>query len=86
MSAPAPFDGHPIAPQTRAFLDRAHKLPIDGAWVDRRAGETMATRDPAVSTHFRVGKAVRVVGLQASPIPSLRSWLIAAAVALRSSR
>jgi phenylacetaldehyde dehydrogenase len=54
----AAFDGHQIAPQTRAFLDRKHKLLIDGVWVDGEAGETMATRDPAtglVLTHFAIG-------------------------------
>lgn len=42
-----PFDGHPIAAATRAFLDRRHRLLIDGAWVDGLAGETLVTGDPA---------------------------------------
>ena len=43
----APFDGNAIAPETRAFLDKPHKLLIDGAWVDGEAGDTLETRDPA---------------------------------------
>lgn len=53
-----PFDGHEILPQTRAFLDKPHKLLIDGQWVDGLAGETMETRDPGTGltvARFAIG-------------------------------
>jgi phenylacetaldehyde dehydrogenase len=40
-----PFDGHPILPETQAFLDQPHRLLIDGAWVD--GSDVVTTRDPA---------------------------------------
>ncbi|MGF7150409.1 phenylacetaldehyde dehydrogenase [Sphingomonas zeicaulis] len=45
MSAALPFDGHDIAPQTRAFLAQTHRLLIGGDWVDGVAAHE--TRDPA---------------------------------------
>lgn len=39
------FDGHPILPETAAFLARPHKLLVDGIWVD--GSDTLVTRDPA---------------------------------------
>lgn len=45
MTAPVPFDGHAIAPETRAFLNDSHRLLIDGEWVDGSA--LHPTRDPA---------------------------------------
>ncbi len=44
MTAPAPFDGHPIAPETAAFLGASHRLLIGGEWVEG-SGE-LATYDP----------------------------------------
>lgn len=46
MTQIVPFDGHALAPETRAFLERPHRLLIDGAWVEGSAG-TRATVDPA---------------------------------------
>ncbi len=39
------FDGHPLLPETRAFLGQQHKLLIDGAWID--GSDALTTRDPA---------------------------------------
>ncbi|MFV8819310.1 aldehyde dehydrogenase family protein [Haliea sp. E17] len=36
-----------VASATREFLQQAHKLLINGRWVDGAAGETLETRDPA---------------------------------------
>lgn len=63
MIAPQPFDGHPIAAATRSFLARAHRLLIDGRWVDARVGGTHVTRDPATGlelARFQIGGAADI--------------------------
>jgi phenylacetaldehyde dehydrogenase len=56
-----PFDGHPIAPETAAFLAQPHRLLIGGEWVDG-SGE-MATLDPATGlelARFHTGGAAEI--------------------------
>lgn len=45
--APLLFGGHSISPATQAFLDRHHRLFIDGLWISGSHGDTLETRDPA---------------------------------------
>lgn len=47
--ASVPFDGHRISPKTQTFLHKAHKLLIDGKWVDGVEGKTLEARDPATN-------------------------------------
>lgn len=61
MTAPTPFDGHSIAPETAAFLSKKHKILINGEWVDG-SGE-MASTDPATGLHladFAIGGAAEI--------------------------
>lgn len=61
MTAPIPFDGHALAPETEAFLARRHRLLIGGEWVD--GSGSMVTRDPATGlplAEFAIGGAVAV--------------------------
>lgn len=46
MSTPH-FDGFALTAPTRAFLDRPHRLLINGMWVDGLAGATLDSVDPA---------------------------------------
>lgn len=38
-----------IQPATQAFIDRAHKMWINGQWVDARSGQSMTLRNPATA-------------------------------------
>ncbi|ATW03406.1 aldehyde dehydrogenase family protein [Sphingorhabdus sp. YGSMI21] len=61
MSESTAFDGHEIAPETGAFLDKRGKLLIGGQWVD--GSGVMANRDPAtgmVLAEFETGGAAEV--------------------------
>jgi phenylacetaldehyde dehydrogenase len=63
MIAPSPFDGHAVSDATRAFLHGPHRLLIDGAWVDARAGASHVTSDPATGielARFQVGNAADI--------------------------
>lgn len=56
-----PFDGHPIAPETAAFLAQPHKLLIDGNWVEGSGSHV--TYDPATGlplASFAIGGAAEV--------------------------
>lgn len=55
------FDGHPVAPETAAFLRQSHRLLIGGEWVEG-SGE-LVTRDPATGlmlARFQTGDAAQV--------------------------
>jgi len=41
-----------ISPETQAFLDRQHKLFINGQWVDAQSGETFPVIDPATEAQI----------------------------------
>lgn len=47
MKTPIPFDGHNISEDVQTFLDRAHKLLINGEWINGVKGDSIETRDPA---------------------------------------
>ncbi|WP_339689865.1 aldehyde dehydrogenase family protein [uncultured Parasphingorhabdus sp.] len=61
MSEAIAFDGHEIAPETRAFLNQRGKLLIGGQWID--GSGLMESRDPAtglVLAEFETGGAAEI--------------------------
>ncbi len=56
-----PFDGHSISPETQDFLNKEHRLLINGEWVD--GSGTLETRDPATGlllSTVQVGGAAEI--------------------------
>jgi phenylacetaldehyde dehydrogenase len=63
MSSAAPFNGHIILPETRAFLDARHLLFIGGEWIAPASDRSMLTRDPATGltvAEFAIGSIADV--------------------------
>ncbi|MDP7042115.1 MAG: aldehyde dehydrogenase family protein, partial [Gammaproteobacteria bacterium] len=63
-----------IAPETREFLDRDHKLFIDGKWVDAHSGEKHAVYDPATEGQIATFDVADEVDVEAAIAAARRAF------------